>query len=138
MEKDTEQIGYIEFPEGIFGFEEEKRFIPIMAEEGSDAILYLQSVNHEELAFIVMNPFMLKEDYHPVLSREDYQKLGGSEEDLSYYCVCTIGNTAEESTVNLKCPIVVNAITRVARQVILDTDQYGFRHQLKEFKKEEA
>lgn len=130
---------YIEFEEGIFGFEQEKRFLPVALEEGSDAILHLQSAENEDLSFIVMNPFMLKEDYNPVLGKEDYEKLGTSEEEnLSYYVFCVIGKTVEESKVNLKCPIVVNNITRQARQVILNTDEYGFRHKLKEFEKEEA
>jgi len=86
-----------------------------------------------------MNPFMLKEDYNPVLSKEDYNMLGTSDEkDLSYYVFCVIANAAEESTVNLKCPIVVNHVTRQARQVILNSEEYGFRHLLKEFEKEEA
>lgn len=130
---------YIEFEEGIFGFEQEKKFLPVALEEGSDAIVYLQSAENEELSFIMMNPFLLKEDYNPVLGKEDYEKLGTTDEkDLSYYVLCVIGNSAGESKVNLKCPIVVNNVTRQARQVILNTDEYGFRHLLREFEKEEA
>ena len=81
----SEESQYIEFKEGIFGFEEEKKFLPVMLEDGSDAVLYLQSVANRDLSFIVMNPFMLKEDYNPVLSKEDYNMLGTSDEkDLSY------------------------------------------------------
>lgn len=135
----SEESQYIEFKEGIFGFEEEKKFLPVMFEDGSDAVLYLQSIRNEKLSFVVMNPFMLKEDYNPVLSEEDYKKLGTSDEkDLSYYVFCVIANAAEESTVNLRCPIVVNHVTRQAVQVILGSDEYGFRHPLKEFEKEEA
>lgn len=135
----SEKSQYIEFKEGIFGFEEEKKFLPVMFEDGSDAVLYLQSIRNEKLSFVVMNPFMLKEDYNPVLSEEDYKKLGTSDEkDLSYYVFCVIANVAEESTVNLRCPIVVNHVTRQAVQVILGSDEYGFRHLLKEFEKEEA
>ena len=87
-----------------------------MFEDGSDAVLYLQSIRNEKLSFVVMNPFMLKEDYNPVLSEEDYKKLGTSDEkDLSYYVFCVIANVAEESTVNLRCPIVVNHVTRQDR-----------------------
>ncbi len=140
MEGDAlREAGYIEFCEGIFGFENEKKFLPIMLEENSDAVLYLQSVENENLVFVIMNPFMIKEDYNPVLCEEDYKKLGTSDEkELSYYVICNIGNTARETTVNLKCPIVVNAVTRKARQVILETTEYGMRHALKEFEREKA
>ena len=91
MDKEME---YIEFEEGIFGFESQKKFIPIMLEEDSDAVLYLQSLEDEELSFVIMNPFMLKEDYDPVLSEEDYKALGTSNVgDLSYYVFCVVGNT---------------------------------------------
>lgn len=136
MDKERE---YIEFDEGIFGFENERRFLPIMLEEDSDAVLYLQSLDNEELSFVIMNPFMLKGDYDPILGEEDYKALGTSNpEDLSYYVFCVVGDSVEESKVNLKCPIVVNHVTRKARQVILDSKEYGFRHLLKEFKDEEA
>lgn len=136
MDKERE---YIEFEEGIFGFEDRKKFIPIMLEEDSDAVLYLQSLEEEELSFVIMNPFMLKEDYEPVLGENDYKALDASgPEDLSYYVFCVVGDTVGESKVNLKCPIVVNHVNRKARQVILDSEEYGFRHLLKEFKGGEA
>ena len=62
---------YIEFEEGIFGFEQEKRFLPVALEEGSDAIVYLQSAENEELSFVMMKHFLLKEDYNPELGKED-------------------------------------------------------------------
>ena len=71
-----ENFEYIEFPDGMFGFEDSTRFLPMMIEEGSDAVLLLQNMENEELSFIVMNPFMLCEEYDPILSDEDYAKLG--------------------------------------------------------------
>ena len=38
-----------------------------------------------------------------------------------------------ESTVNLKCPVAVHPETRVAQQVILETDRYEMRHLLSQF-----
>ncbi len=134
-----ENYDYIEFPDGLFGFEQSTKFIPLMVEEDSDAVLLLQNMENEELTFVVMNPFMLCEEYNPVLSAEDYAKLETTnDEELSFYVICVVKDDMEESTVNLKCPIVVNVITKKARQVILESKEYKFRHYLKEFKKEEA
>lgn len=134
-----EKYDYIEFPDGLFGFEQSTKFIPLMVEEDSDAVLLLQNMENEELTFVVMNPFMLCEEYNPVLSAEDYAKLETTnDEELSFYVICVVKDDMEESTVNLKCPIVVNVITKKARQVILESKEYKFRHYLKEFKKEEA
>lgn len=127
------------FREGLFGFEDQKKFLPICIEEHSDAVLCLQSVEDENLSFIIMNPFLLMEDYHPVLSKNDYKKLEAEkEQDLSYYVICVVREKAEESTVNMRCPIVVNTVNRQARQVVLDSDAYQFRHVLKELGKGET
>lgn len=131
-----EENELIHFEEGLFGFENYKDFLPLSLEAESDATLCLQSVEDETLSFVVMNPFMLCENYAPSLSENDVKKLGSvTEEELSYYVICVIRDTVEDSTINLKCPIVVNPFTRDARQVILEEEQYGFRHPLKEFAK---
>lgn len=129
----------IVFQEGLFGFEEYRKFLPISAEENSDSMLYLQSVEEDHLCFLAMNPFFLKSDYEPRLSEADKKALNAEkEEDLSYYVLCVIKEPAEESTVNLKCPLVVNAISREARQVVLDSGEYGLRHKLIEFSDKEG
>lgn len=129
----------IYFGEGLFGFKDRKRFLPFSIEEGKDTVLYLQSVEDEALSFVVMNPFVLMEDYAPAVAAEDLKELDAArDEDLSFYVICVVRGTPEESTVNLKCPIVVNTVNRQAKQVILDSGDYGFRHALKDFKKEDA
>lgn len=127
------------FPEGLFGFEEYHTFIPFSIEEDNEAMFFLQSEEEAHLSFIIMDPFLLKADYCPHLSDADKKALGVSEEEeLSYYVLCVTKEPAEESTVNLKCPIVINAATRQARQVVLDAEEYGLRHPLKEFSSKEG
>ena len=128
-----DENGIIEFPEGLFGFENSKRFIPIAMEEGTDAIISLESLDDENVSFIAMNPFMLVDNYEPKLSDIDKKKLDfEKEEDLSFYVLAVVKKPTEESTVNLKCPIVVNAITKKGIQIILNGNKYDFRHTLKE------
>ena len=43
------------------------------------------------------------------------------------------GSLCEESTLNFKCPVVVNPDSRRAIQVILESDAYHMRHRLAEF-----
>ncbi len=136
-----EEKDLIHFKDGLFGFEEYKKFIPLAVDEEDDsgAMIYLQSVDEEHLSFLMMNPFLLTEDYKPALSIEDNNALAlEKEEDMACYVMCVIKDTPEESTVNLRCPIIINVLTRQAKQVILDTDQYGLRHALKEFSNKEG
>lgn len=122
----------IYFSEGLFGFEEYKKFLPLPMEDDNDAVLCLLSVEDENLSFIIMNPFQIMKEYSPVLPEDVYKKLGTSnDEDLSFYVICVVADPAEDSTVNLKCPIVVNTVSRKAVQVILETEEYQFRHALK-------
>lgn len=147
MKADTMYFGEIKytkkelitFKEGLFGFESQKDFLPIPFEAEDDAVLCLQSVAQRDVSFIVMNPFRLDPEYSPALRPEDYTRLGTKDEEkLSYYVICVIWDTPEESTVNLKCPVVVNSDTRQAVQVILEDDRYRFRHSLSEFAGKES
>ena len=61
-----------------------------------------------------------------------------SSQDLCYYVLCVVREPVGESTVNLKCPIVIHAEEKKAVQVILDTGTYHMRHRLSEFRSEEA
>ncbi len=127
------------FEEGIFGFEDKKKFLPLPVEEGNDDFLHLLSVEDENVSFLIVNPFTLKQDYKPILGSDDYKKLDTEDDDcLSFYNICVMKESIEDSTINLKCPVVVNTNTRKAVQVILDTQQYKFKHTLHELKAKEV
>lgn len=121
---------FIHFSDGLFGFTHLKHYIPLAFQDNSDAIICLQSVEDLGVSFILMNPFQLFDDYSPVLSEEDKRHLDLSDQEdaVSYYVICVIHDSMDNSTVNLKCPIAVNTINRKARQVILDNPLYTFRH----------
>lgn len=123
----------LEFPKGLFAFEGEKQFVLIPFEGSDSALLCLQSVRDEGLAFVVMNPFAVCPQYAPVLPPEELEKLGVADStELCYYVMCVVRDPVADSTLNLKCPVVINDRTRQAVQVILDGDTYGMRHRLEE------
>ena len=124
---------------GLIGFEAYTEYLPIPFHEDSDSLISLQSLEDETLSFILMNPFGILADYSPSLSDEELKELDAeASEDLSYYVVCVMRDSVAESTVNLKAPLVVNARTRQARQIILDQSEYTFRHVLGDMMKEES
>ena len=126
---------FIHFSDGLFGFSDLKKYVPLAFQDNSDALISLQSIEDPKISFILMNPFQLYSDYAPALSEEDSRLLDASynEENISYYVICVIHDLMEESTVNLKSPIAVNTDTREARQIILDNPLYKFRHPIKDF-----
>ncbi len=129
----------IHFNEGIFGFEDKKEFVAFPINEENTDVLNLCSIEDEDVAFVLMNPFALMDSYNPILSNEDKERLNVKDEgNLSYYLVCVVKETIGESTVNLKCPIVVNTENMQAIQVMLDTQEYQFRHMLKDIQRKGA
>lgn len=117
------------FPEGLLGFESYQSFLPIPLQEENDTLISLQSIDNENLSFIIINPFVFFPEYAPILSEKDKKELNiQSEDDLSYYAICVINESLSSSTANLKAPIVINAKSRVGKQIILDSQIYSFRH----------
>jgi flagellar assembly factor FliW len=120
------------FPAGMFGFEEEHSFLLLPFDGSHGNMLCLQSTATPALAFIVLDPFALKPDYAPVLRKPELQQFGVADAgELGFYVLCAVKKPVSNSTVNLRCPLVVHPETRVARQVIME--QYEMRHPLSEF-----
>lgn len=122
------------FPDGLFGFPELKYYLPLCLNEEDDALLLLQSTENPEIAFVVINPVFLCSDYTPRLAPHELSYLGVSDcEELSYFTICVLKDSYQESTVNLKCPIAVNPTTHKGLQVIMESCPYGYRHNLSSF-----
>ena len=128
----------IHFPEGLFGFEEEKAFFLLPFEGGEDTLLCFQSAVTPGLAFVAVNPFSLKPDYAPKLTSRELRQMGVERsEDLCFYTLCVVRNPVGDSTVNLRCPVVINDRTRQAVQVILEEGGYEMHHLLSQFGRKE-
>lgn len=116
------------FPNGLFGFENNQKYVIIRFENDNDSILCLQNLEDESLAFVIMNPFSFISDYSPILSDSDLADIeASSKSSLLFYNICVIRENILESTVNLKCPLAVNAQSKKAKQIILDDTNYSFR-----------
>lgn len=137
IEYDTDDV--LQFDTGLFGFEEEQCFLLLPFAESNASLLCLQSLATPGLAFVLMDPFSLTPHYTPLLQAEELTTLSVTQsEDLCYYVLCVVGHPVSTSTINLKCPVVLNPETRHCMQVILEGDTYHMRHPLSEFGTEGA
>lgn len=133
-ELDCDEAEVLTFPNGLFGFETEQEFLLLPFEGSAGTLLCFQSTRTPALAFVAMDPFALDPNYNPVLQPQELSELGVSDSlELGFYVLCVVKKPVSDSTVNLKCPVAINPETRVARQVILDTDVYEMRHPLAQF-----
>lgn len=131
VEYDEEEL--LIFDEGLYGFDELHKYLPVPLEE-SDRIFVLQSIEEPLISFVLMNPFMLLEDYDPKPSDDDMADLGNPNiEDISFYVICSLKSEIKDSTLNLKCPIAVNAHNKKAKQLILEDDRYTLRHRFGDY-----
>ena len=97
-----------------------------------DELLYF--IEEPMISFVLINPFMFVSDYEPNPSKEDMEELvARNMEDISFYVICSLKADIKESTLNLKCPIAVNALTKNAKQLILEDGKYQLRHRFGDY-----
>lgn len=127
--EEQEQI-VIHFKEGIYGFEDIKNFV-LLQEDENKVIWSLQAADSPYPSLIVVDPFLVLNDYRPNLAPEDLKAIGNPQEDnLCFLAVAVIRKKLEDSVVNLKSPIVINAKLKIGKQIILDNSDYPVRYRL--------
>lgn len=135
IEIDEEDI--LTFPEGIPGFEECKKFIVINNPDEENPFDWLQSVDNEDLAFVIMNPFFVFPDYDITIPESAIEKLKIKDEtDVFVYTIVVVPENLEDMTTNLSGPIIINGKEKLGKQVILEDNRYTTKHYI--FKKEES
>ena len=119
----------IHFPEPLPGFENQYNYVIIQFYEDSDSLLCLQSIDDPTLALVIINPLYAVDKYSPYLTKEDMAALRASgDTPLAYYAIAVIHDDWKDSTINLKCPIVINPEKMLGRQVVTDDPSYSMRH----------
>ncbi|HBE9529873.1 TPA: flagellar assembly protein FliW [Clostridioides difficile] len=115
---------------GILGFENLKEY-ELLDIEDNDSLKEFNSTEEEGIGFVVVSPFEIINEYEIVLNQETIEKLEvKSPKDVVLFNIITLGQTFEESTVNMKAPIVINIKTNFGMQIILQDDKYSIRHPL--------
>lgn len=121
----------IRFDSGILGFPNLKDFTLIFnADKGNDSgIKWLQSLQEPGFALPVMNPELVMPGYEPVFPQELLAPLGDVEsEEILMLVTVTVPKDITKTTVNLRAPIIINANTCKAVQLIADDEKYSIKH----------
>ena len=135
---------FITMERGMIGFPNLNHFALIFDEEKGQkqtSIMWLQSMDDTDIAFPVMDPHAVKEDYNPNVNEEIVAPIGELNEENTFVLVTvTVPKKIEDFSVNLKAPIVVNMDNRKAVQLIVE-DDYPVKYKVYEVlkaKKEKA
>lgn len=128
---DVDERQRISFPGGLFGFESFKDYILLDAER--QPFYWLQSLDVEQVAFILVNPFLFRSDYEVDINDDELKEIGiaGPEKAL-IFAIVTIPGGGGPMTANLQGPLVINRETRLGKQAILTDPRWKTKHDIME------
>ncbi len=129
-EIDVDESKIIDMRGGILGFEHLKKYIVHMQDE-QNPFWWFQSLDDGKVAFVVINPFIAKHGYEPIIDDNDTKLLEiENAEHVVLLAIVTILQNPFSVSVNLRAPIVVNTEKKIAKQVILEDQTYPVRYYL--------
>jgi len=137
MKVNTKAFGLIEaeekqkvsIPQGLFGFEDYTEYVLIDAEH--QPFFWLQSVDDQEIAFVLINPFFFRPDYEVNVTNEELVEIGiGSPESAMIFVIVTIPPDGSPMTANLQGPLVINKENMTGMQAVLSDPRWRTRHDI--------
>ena len=115
---------------GLIGVPDAERFILLESPE-VEPLKWLVSVEGPELSLPVIDPRLLISDYQPRLEDEHVDRLElTSESDLLPLAITVLTPEPEDSTANLRAPIVINTAKMLAAQIVPAESAYSISHPL--------
>jgi flagellar assembly factor FliW len=125
----------VEFPQGLPGFEECRRFAGL-EHPAHAGLIFLQSLERPELCFLALPVRALRQDYVLSMTPEDLDLLGWAQdrqprigEDVAALAVLAF-EPDRAPTANLLAPLVLDIATRRAVQAIRPDTRYGCQEPL--------
>lgn len=122
-EQEIAEDNILNFPNGIYAFEDQHRFV-MFSPLGNDVFpAWLQSLDNENLCFIVFDPEQIVKNYSVTADDESAAAIKKSKEtSVRYLSLAVVPEEYKNTTVNLKSPIIINADKMLAAQIIAAED----------------
>ncbi len=118
------------FPWGIPGFPALHSWLALTLPTQPNFV-WLQSLDDIKVAIPTCDPYFVFESYDPRLPGYAVAALEIADpSDFTMLCVMVATAEAEEMTMNLMAPIVVNLKSRKARQVMLENSGYSIKERI--------
>ncbi len=130
---DVDQRQKIHFPSGILGFENLKNYVLLDALQ--QPFYWLQSMDVQEIAFVLIEPYIFRPDYSPDVSSselEEIQLTPDSTDEMLVFTIVTIPEEQRDMTANLQGPIIMNRTLHIGRQCISENENWKTRHKIME------
>jgi flagellar assembly factor FliW len=122
IEVNEEEV--INFTKPILGFDDCTQYV-LVEKESIFPTFWLQSVNNPGLAFPVISPFSVNEDYSIKLQNHDLDDIRLKDiNDILVMTLMVVPQVLSSIRTNLRAPIIYNPVNKVAKQLILYDDKY--------------
>jgi flagellar assembly factor FliW len=127
---ETDDSRVILMKSGILGFDHLKRY-SVLIQDPQNPLCWLQSLDDGAVAFVVVDPIVIKPDYRPAIDKAHRESLEVSQgQDIALLCIVTIRHEPFGVTVNLRAPLVINMDKRLGSQIVLEDEQYPIRYDI--------
>lgn len=114
----------IHFTKPILGFDDFRQYL-LMENESIFPTFWLQSINDPNLAFPVVSPFSVDENYSINLQSLDLDDIKlKSLDDALVLTLMVVPQTLSSIRTNLRAPIIYNPEKKIAKQLILYDEKY--------------
>lgn len=124
---EIDPLNIVTFENGMIGFENVKRFV-LLGKDDNEILIWLQSVDDKNLAFVVIQPRFFKPDYQPKIHVDELADLDiNDDSELLVYAVVVVPEDVTKMTANLQAPIIINTRNNKGKQVILNDDTYKIK-----------
>ncbi len=122
----TEQFGEVEltadsiihFDKGLIGFEKHNKFF-LLNHEDYAPFRWLLSVEDQQVAFPVLDPFLVSPDFAKELPPKLVKRIFSSQETFDLFCIINLGGADGQATINLKSPILLDRNANTGEQLVL-------------------
>lgn len=128
---EIDDTDFIDFPEGIPGFENSRKFALIGHNSNESPFFWLQSIDEPSTCFVVTDPFMIYDGYGVDIDSDDEALLEITDvNSVMMLAIVVIPDDMKDARVNLKAPILINVDKKLGKQVIQKNDNLPIRYYL--------
>lgn len=117
------------FEHGLTGFEDLKEFV-VVDIDGCEPFQWLIAINSPTIGFPVLPAGAVDAEYELRMREEADLMYGMNADHLLVFIIATLPTDLEESTINLRAPVLIDAHRNTGQQMILMSDEYSAEYPL--------
>ncbi len=119
----------ITIPDGLFGFENFKKYALFDSEY--EPLTWMQSIDEQDLAFLVIDPFLICDDYELDIDDSRLASIGvKTPADVYVIAIVTVPSDGGPVTANLQGPLIINKKNRKCMQSILSDSRWTTKYDI--------